>query len=101
MIPVQEAVRIAGDYLKALFPDARDFRLEEVEVDDKGAWDITLSFLAAGTTGSTTAPIGKDPVIEPFRRMAIGIDPRRTFRVVELDPEGGVKAVRIRPIVVG
>jgi hypothetical protein len=33
--------------------------------------------------------------------MAIGIDPRRTFKVVELDSDGNVKAVRIRSIVVG
>jgi hypothetical protein len=101
MIPVQEAVRIASDYVKALFPDPRDLRLEEVDVDEKGGWDITLRFLGAGATGPTTSPIGRDPVIEPSRRMAIGFDPRRTFKLVELDPKGQVKAVRIRPIVVG
>jgi hypothetical protein len=100
MIPVQEAVRIASDYVKALFPDGRDWRLEEVEVSDDGAWDITVSYLSAGT-GSVTTPLGKEPLVDPFRKTAIGIDPRRTFKSVELDPQGKVKAVRIRPIVVG
>jgi hypothetical protein len=100
MIPVQEAVKIASEYVKALFPEGRDWRLEEVEVDDKGAWDITVSFLGNGT-GSVTTPLGREPLVDPFRRTAIGIDPRRSFKSVELDTEGKVKAVRIRPIVVG
>lgn len=101
MIPVQEAIRTASDYLKGLFPEAREVRLEEVELDDNGAWDITLSFLTAGGNPAVIAPIGKEPSFDWNRRMAIGIDPRRTFKVVELDPEGNVKAVRIRQIVVG
>jgi hypothetical protein len=104
MIPVQDAVRTAGEYLNNLFPDARDMRLEEVEVDEKGAWDVTLSYWGAGavsTSLSRAAAADKPAVIEPSKKLAIGIDPSRTFKVVSLDRNGVVKAVRIRPIVVG
>ena len=93
MIEVQTAVRAATDYLKTLFPDVRDLRLEEVEVDDKGAWNVTLSYLGPGDSAATPAP-------DTGSRVALGFDARRTFKVVKLDPAGRVKAVRIRPIVV-
>jgi hypothetical protein len=102
MIPVLKAVRIASDYVKTLFPDALDLRLEEVEVDKRGAWDVTLSFRQRGARRPPNgAEAGADPDTRTPGRMAIGIDPARSFKVVELDPKGIVKAVRIRPIVVG
>jgi hypothetical protein len=94
MVEVQAAVRAATDYLKTLFPDARDLRLEEVEVDGKGAWDVTLSYLGPADSAAPPAP-------EAGSRMTLGFDARRTFKIVKLDPAGRVKAVRIRPIVVG
>ena len=97
-------MRTAGEYLRNLFPDARDVRLEEVEVDDNGAWDVTLSYWGAGvvsTSLSRVAAADRPAVIEPAKKLAIGVDPSRTFKVVSLDPKGVVKAVRIRPIVVG
>ena len=45
MLNVKDAVKVATAYFADLFPDARDARLEEVEMSDEGPWwDVTVSF---------------------------------------------------------
>ena len=45
MINVKEAVKVATAYFAELFPNAKEVRLEEVEMAEEGPWwDVTVSF---------------------------------------------------------
>ena len=45
MIDVKVAANAGAEYLKQLFPDAKNIQLEEVEIsEDEKFWSVTLSF---------------------------------------------------------
>lgn len=74
MIDVKKAVQLASDYLKMLYDDASDIRLEETEFLDgpPERWAVTLSF-------------------QQF--------PTRLYKLFEIDANSGeVRAMRIRQI---
>jgi hypothetical protein len=96
---VEEAVKTSIQYVGKLFEGSHDLRLEEVELADDEVWRITVSFLDAETPKGAYKPA--DGTVASKFRLTIGVDSSRTFKVVELAPNGHVKAVKIRPIVVG
>ncbi|MGB7158326.1 MAG: hypothetical protein WBD40_09695 [Tepidisphaeraceae bacterium] len=98
---VEEAVKIAMDYVRKLFDAGREFRLEEVRKEDDGAWEITISFRQPDNTGNV-AMFGKAALIDVVgQKAAIGVDPSRVYKEVAIDKDGQVKSVRMRSIVVG
>ncbi len=99
---IEEAIPVAKEYVQKLFP-GHDYRLEEVILHENGRFAITLSFYPQGGQGSMIAPFGGDTMTDYFRgrRAAIGIDPRRVYKVVEVSPDGRVQGVTMREIVVG
>lgn len=98
---VEEAIPIALDYVKKLFLGT-EFRLEEVELDDDGSFDITVSYRGPGGERAVI-PLGGNDISEIYRgrRAAIGIDPSRHYKIVTVSKDRYVKSVRIRQIVVG
>ena len=81
---VKEAVRTAKKYVIDLFSeeDIRDVVLEEI-VSEGGAWKVTLSFIRPQGQGLAVVLSGtswKD----------------RSFKVIEVDDFGEVRAVRHR-----
>lgn len=104
---VEEAIKIAIDYVEKLFKGT-DFRLEEVEFgEDRSAgkaFVITVSFRPPTGAGSAVTAIGKDTATSQVfggRRAAIGIDASRLYKDVLVGDDGQVRAVRMRQIVVG
>lgn len=98
---VEEAIPIAVEAVKKFFPGS-DHRLEEIELIDDGSFEITVSYRGPDAP-PRPIPFGPGNVLqENFgRRAAIGIDPGRSYKDVVVSPDGAVKAVRMRQIVVG
>lgn len=96
---VEEAVKTAIDYVQRLF-SGQDFRLEEVQLQDDGSWDVTVSFHPLLSSAEDLRAQARSN-LDPSGRTAVGIDLTRMFKVVQVSKEGEVKAVRMRPIVVG
>jgi len=93
---VEDVIQLAIDYVKKLFGGS-DHRLEEVELKENDAFEVTISYHEPG--GSRLLQLGPSSMFEG-RRAAIGIDPNRMYKDV-LVKDGQVKAVHMRQIVVG
>lgn len=77
-LTLADAVSIAGKRLREVFPEATDFRLEEVE-RQMNDWLITLSFPERGN-GTVGQILG-----------------RREYKTVQIDGASGeVQAIRMR-----
>lgn len=87
MLEVKEAVKVATDYIQALFAERQipELRLEEVELsEDKKHWEVTLSFV----------------VREPTAYLSLGDAARsREYKVFKVDAESGqVQSMKIRKV---
>jgi hypothetical protein len=97
---VREAIRIATDYVKDLFPGS-DYRLEEVTLEDDDSFEVTVSLRPADSAANAFLAVPADPDAARRGRWTLGIDATRAYKVVSVAPDGQVRGVRIRPIVVG
>jgi len=102
MADVDQAITTAIEYLKKRF-SGREYRLEEVVSNDDHGFDITVSFTPEGVQHELVTPLGGNAVTDAYRgrRAVIGIDPHRAYKVVNITPDGQVRAVTMRQIVVG
>ena len=87
MLEVKEAVKVATEYIQALFVEKQipELRLEEVELsEDKKHWEVTLSFV----------------VREPTAYLSLGDAARsREYKVFKVDAESGqVQSMKIRKV---
>jgi hypothetical protein len=84
MLLVKEAVQQAIKIFSELFPNAKDVRLEEVELSTDGPWwEITLSFVPMGLSA-----------FESVLGQA-----NRVYKRVEIDRETGeLNSIKIRKI---
>ncbi len=67
---LKELYSIAKEQLMQVFEDARDFRLEQVEYDEKEKiWEIVVSFVTKNIdrADSVVSPLAK--VVLPFERL--------------------------------
>lgn len=97
----EEAIPIAVDAVKKFFPGS-DHRLEEIELMDDGSFAITVSYRDPHAP-PRPIPFGPGNVLQENlgRRAALGIEPGRSYKDVFVSPDGEVKAVRMRQVVVG
>ena len=107
-LDVKQIIKRAKDYMLEVFaeefhgaPTDRDMRLEEVEHTDSGNWLVTLSLPLKSQTEPSSNRIGKtiNPPTLEYGRI-IGVDTQRSYKLVELDEQGHVESVRMRPIAV-
>ena len=98
---VDQAIKAAVETVKQHFGGA-DHRLEEVEIEGSGGYAVTVSFRPTDAGGRPLV-FGGDSVLTGFggKRAAIGVDTNRTYKDVIFGPNGEVKAMRMRQIVVG
>ena len=94
MINLQEAVKAAKTYLAQLDPDEtyQDLRVEEVEINDKDDWDVTLGFYRK----RDLTVLGGDllPGISPIVRE------NRAYKTVQIDGRTGqATKIRIREVI--
>lgn len=92
VVDAKQAIDLAHQHLKDLFPDAEAVRLEELETANPGSlWRVTLSYLMKG-----------DEPLSGTSRMAAILAPenmRREFKVFEIHPQdGALLAMRIRKV---
>ena len=83
---VKEAVDVATKYLRSLYPQAANIRLEEVESTDS-RWLITLSFVHLD-----------DALSDQIGRISWG-GSQRDYKEFTVDAESGaVRAMKIRKV---
>lgn len=99
---VEEAIRVALDYVRKLFTGS-DYRLEEVTLEEDDSFDITVSFRPPDSVKDAVlaAPADREPTGRDRGRWTLGIDATRAYKVVSVAKDGRVRGVRIRPIVIG
>jgi alpha-D-ribose 1-methylphosphonate 5-triphosphate synthase subunit PhnI len=98
----EEAIPVAIDAVKKLFPAGTDHRLEEILIREDGGYEITISYRTADSPRPMTLGGGSSFYADIHGgKAAIGIDPSRMFKDVTVTPDGVVKSVRMRQIVVG
>lgn len=87
MIPVKIAVTEAVRFFEDMFPNAKDIRLEEVELSDEGPWwDVTLSYAAPPTSTS-------------YALASVIGQPERVYKIIRLDREDAtVRSMKIRKV---
>ena len=97
---VKESARAAKHYVADVFSDEgiRDVRLEEIELDDAGIWNITVSFLRP-------AEAPEQPERPVTEQLALGIGflrmpaLQRSYKIVDIDDGSGrVRAVKHRAL---
>ena len=101
---VDQAIPRAMDAVEKLFsvPEAgsgQDFRLEEVVYKDDGSFEVTISFHLKSPRANVT-PLGGGQIFDS-RRAAIGVDSSRVYKDVHVGNDGNIKAIHMRPIVLG
>jgi hypothetical protein len=96
MIEVKDAVRLAFDFVKSLYPQelVKDLALEEVRLsDDEKSWLITVGFRALSgyaTIGGGTLAIDPGPRLERVPR---------DYKLLEINRETGkVESMTIRDL---
>jgi hypothetical protein len=77
-VDVKQAVNIARVYLIALYPEAKNIRLEEVELLN-GEWNVVLSFPS------------DDPLTSSFSAMLLSSQETipRLYKLVRINKAGG------------
>ena len=83
MIGPKEAVQAALKFLGDMVPDAKDPRLEEIEID-VDLWLITLSYVSVPTPAELADIIG-------------GASPR-IYKTIKIDREGTFLSMKIRQL---
>ena len=93
-ITLQQAVKSAKTYLAELDPDEpyRDLRVEEVDRNEKGDWEITLGFhrkIDITIFGAGSIVTGQNQIARE----------NRVYKIVEIDGTSGeAKKIKIREI---
>ena len=68
MIDVKKAIEEAKEHLKAVFPEAENIQLEEVELtNDKTHWLITLSYEGVSASVASSLLVGKSVIYKQFK----------------------------------
>lgn len=100
-VTVEEAIQIATDAVKKHF-EGSAYRLEEVELRDDGGFDVTIS-LRPRDPVHNLLKFGSESFASGFKggRAAVGIDPSRVYKAVEISKDGEVRSIRMRQIVLG
>lgn len=98
---VEEAIQLATDSVKKLFAGS-NHRLEEVGLRDDGGFQVTVSFRPRDPTHNLLK-MGGESFVGSLQgnRAAIGIDPSRVYKDVEVSKDGQVRSIRMRQIVLG
>lgn len=92
-----DLIPLAIDTVKRHFP-GNDYQLEEFKTYDDGDVDVTVSYRPP--TGPGELFRLSSGSFSPMR-AALGIDSSRMYKDVRISPDGKIKSVRIRAIVVG
>lgn len=97
---VEEAIGIALEAVKKHFGGS-EHRLEEIEIQENGGCDITISYRSPDSPRPLT--LGSEGLLSGMygKRAAIGVDASRSYKDVLVTPDGQVKAIRMRQIVLG
>jgi hypothetical protein len=98
---VEEAIQLATDSVKKHF-EGSEFRLEEIELRDDGGFDVTVSFRPRDPARDLLK-IGGESFAGGLQggRAAVGIDPGRVYKDVQISKDGQVRSIRMRQIVLG
>jgi hypothetical protein len=90
-VPLEHAVHLAADYLKQIYPNAEQGRVEEVELsDDDQLWLITLGFLLPEIDQARVEGLAGG-MRGLFKRS------KRIYKVFKIDRKSGeVKSMKIR-----
>lgn len=90
MITLNEALKKAIEHFKAVVPDAKHVRIEEIDHDSEaGEWLITVGFSTEYVEVSQDLPgIARRPIYEQQNTVHLERIPR-DYRVLQIDQESG------------
>jgi hypothetical protein len=79
----KQAIDIAINYVKAVYPNSSDFLVEEIEIsDDDTKWKVTVSFPEISLKGELTRSLMGHP---------------RSYKIVTIDAKtGSVRSMKMR-----